>query len=170
MLYSCVSLPGPSASLKVHDEPWRPRRRAALPQPSVQQPASGSLPSAAEGKRAAAEQQAEDVEVFGGKEECEEASGDHRDCDVDFVDWELAGSDSGEDSRTDPKHYDFEVNDRVIFLEDSEEFDFDRHSVPVYRICKKCDSENTYNLWDVHEKKVVAEEIDGGCLKKVSKH
>ncbi|KAF4310326.1 hypothetical protein GTA08_BOTSDO03330 [Botryosphaeria dothidea] len=72
--------------------------------------------------------------------------------------------------KIDPKHYDFEVNDRVIFLEDSEEFDFDRHSVPVYRICKKCDSENTYNLWDVHEKKVVAEEIDGGCLKKVSKH
>ncbi|EKG17536.1 hypothetical protein MPH_05227 [Macrophomina phaseolina MS6] len=68
-----------------------------------------------------------------------------------------------------PKHYDFAVNDRVMFREDSDDPDIERSSVPVYRVCKLGSAANTFNLWDPLEKRVVAQDIDGHCLEKARK-
>ncbi|EKG09105.1 hypothetical protein MPH_13467 [Macrophomina phaseolina MS6] len=69
-----------------------------------------------------------------------------------------------------PKHYDFAVNDKVIFREDSDDLDIERSSIPVYRVCKLGSAENTFNLWDPLERRVVAQDIDGHCLEKAPKH
>ncbi|KAH7031832.1 hypothetical protein B0J12DRAFT_704088 [Macrophomina phaseolina] len=98
---------------------------------------------------------------------------------IPLVDWimdkigtELAQRELSEgvtDQVVAPKHYDFAVNDRVMFREDSDDPDIERSSVPVYRVCKLGSAANTFNLWDPLEKRVVAQDIDGHCLEKARK-